>query len=175
MYRKERKGKAEGSWIYNLPKQCHLCLREQGYQSKKQHQDTLSPQLLWWSQGTWSSLAQSSCLFPSLTNSSSLSPVEVKHHMTTYIHENKNINIYIHISLYMCMYVYLNSTVMEDVPEPWESSVLVALVKKPDLFFDDIFGLRTCVLVEVHHKTWVLLIFFCRSSAAAEEGCSCER
>lgn len=76
--------------------------------------------------------------------------------------------------VWYCIDVYLNSTVMEDVPEPRESRVLVTLVKKPDLFFDNIFSLRTCVLVEVHHKTRVLLIFFCKSSAA-EEGCSCER
>lgn len=46
----------------------------------------------------------------------------------------------------------LNSTVMEDVSEPRESSVLVALVEKLDLFFDDVFSLRTSFLVEVHHK-----------------------
>ena len=31
---------------------------------------------------------------------------------------------------------------MEDVSEPGESSVLVALVEKLDLFFDDVFSLR---------------------------------
>jgi len=31
---------------------------------------------------------------------------------------------------------------MEDVPEPGESSVLVALVEKLDLFCDDVFSLR---------------------------------
>lgn len=39
--------------------------------------------------------------------------------------------------------LYLNSTVMEDVSEPRESSVLVALVEKLDLFSDDLFSLRT--------------------------------
>lgn len=39
--------------------------------------------------------------------------------------------------------LYLNSTVMEDVSEPRESSVLVTLVEKLDLFSDDLFSLRT--------------------------------
>lgn len=39
--------------------------------------------------------------------------------------------------------LYLNSTVVEDVSEPGESSVLVALVEKLDLFLDDVFSLRT--------------------------------
>jgi hypothetical protein len=52
---------------------------------------------------------------------------------------------------------YLNTTVMKDVPEPRESSVLVALVEEPDLFFDNVFSLRACILVKVHYKTWVFL------------------
>lgn len=47
---------------------------------------------------------------------------------------------------------------MEDVSEPRECSVLVALVEKLDLFSDNIFSLRTAVLVKVHNKTWVLFI-----------------
>ena len=39
--------------------------------------------------------------------------------------------------------MYLDSTVMEDVPEPKESSVLVALVEKLDLLSDDLLSLRT--------------------------------
>jgi len=50
---------------------------------------------------------------------------------------------------------------MEDVSEPGESSVLVALVEKLDLFFDDIFSLRTCFLVEVHDKA-IILAFLCK-------------
>lgn len=57
---------------------------------------------------------------------------------------------------------YLNSTVMEDVSEPRECSVLVALVEKPNLFFDDIFGLGTCIFVKIHNKAIVFLIL-CRS------------
>jgi len=45
---------------------------------------------------------------------------------------------------------------MEDVSEPRESSVLVALVEKLDLFFDDVFSLRTCFLVEVHDEAIVI-------------------
>lgn len=37
---------------------------------------------------------------------------------------------------------YLDKAVMEDVSEPRESSVLVALVEKLNLFFDDVFSLR---------------------------------
>jgi len=46
---------------------------------------------------------------------------------------------------------------MKDVPEPRESSFLVALVEEPDLFFDNVFSLRACILVKVHYKTWVFL------------------
>lgn len=59
---------------------------------------------------------------------------------------------------------YLNSTVMEDVSEPRECSVLVALVEKPNLFFDDIFSLRTCIFVKVHNKT-IVFLNLCRSIA----------
>lgn len=48
---------------------------------------------------------------------------------------------------------------MEDVSEPGESSVLVALVKKLDLFADNIFSLRTRILVKVHEETRVTFIF----------------
>lgn len=57
---------------------------------------------------------------------------------------------------------YLNSTVMEDVPEPWEGSVLVALVEKLNLLCDDILCLRAWLLVKVHNKARVLLIL-CKS------------
>ena len=36
----------------------------------------------------------------------------------------------------------LNSTVMEEVPEPGEGSVLVPLVQQLDLLPDDVLGLR---------------------------------
>ena len=53
---------------------------------------------------------------------------------------------------------YLNSTVMENISKPRECSVLMALVEKPNLFFDDIFSLGTCIFVKIHNKTIVFLI-----------------
>lgn len=49
---------------------------------------------------------------------------------------------------------------MEDVPKPREGSVLVAFVQQLHLLLDDILCLGARVLVEVHDKTWVRLIFF---------------
>lgn len=62
------------------------------------------------------------------------------------------------------MLIYLDSTVMEDVSKPRKCSVLVALVKKFNLFSDNILSLRTCILVKVHNKTWILYIF-CKGRA----------
>jgi len=60
--------------------------------------------------------------------------------------------------------IYLNTTVMEEVPKPRESSVLVAFVEELDLLPDDVFSLRTCVLVIVHHQpNCFLLLIFCTS------------
>lgn len=50
---------------------------------------------------------------------------------------------------------------MEDVSEPGEGGVLVALVEKLDLFLDDFFGLRTRVLVVVHDKATGSILIFC--------------
>lgn len=47
----------------------------------------------------------------------------------------------------------LNSTVMKDVPNPRECCVLVTFVEELDLLLDDILGLWTGLLVEVHNKT----------------------
>lgn len=47
---------------------------------------------------------------------------------------------------------------MEDVAEPGESSVLVALVEEPHLLPDDLLGLRAAVLVEVHDEARITLI-----------------
>lgn len=48
--------------------------------------------------------------------------------------------------------MYLNGAVVEDVSEPGEGGVLVALVEELDLLPDDVLGLRARVLVEVHHE-----------------------
>ena len=59
---------------------------------------------------------------------------------------------------------HLNGTVMEDVPEPRECSVLVALVEKLDLLSNDVLSLRTSVLVEVHRQARPCLsLTLCRS------------
>ncbi|KRY06099.1 hypothetical protein T12_4833 [Trichinella patagoniensis] len=46
----------------------------------------------------------------------------------------------------------LHSAVMEDVPEPGERCVLMALVEKLHLFPDNVLRLRAGLLVEIHHK-----------------------
>lgn len=56
------------------------------------------------------------------------------------------------------IYIYLDGAVVEDVAEPGESSVLVALVEEPHLLPDDLLGLRAAVLVEVHDEARITLI-----------------
>lgn len=58
---------------------------------------------------------------------------------------------------------------MEDVPKPREGSVLVAFVQQLHLLFDDILCLGARVLVEVHDKTWVCLIFISYNRVQSQE------
>lgn len=53
--------------------------------------------------------------------------------------------------------VHLNSTIMENISEPREGSVLMAFIEKLDLFCYNVLSLRTRVFVEVHHKAWFFI------------------
>lgn len=50
------------------------------------------------------------------------------------------------------LFCCLDSAVMEDVSDPGESGVLVALVEELHLFTDYVLCLRAGLFVEVHHK-----------------------
>lgn len=50
---------------------------------------------------------------------------------------------------------------MEDVSEPGEGGVLVALVEQLDLLADDLLRLRARFLVEVQRQAWLRLLGHC--------------